>query len=276
MRYGYFDDVAREYVIHRPDTPLPWINYLGQDDYYAMVSNTGGGYSFYRDARLRRLIRYRYNSAPADCGGRALYLRLADGDYWSPTWQPVRKPLESYECHHGLGYTRIVSAYRGVRAEVTYFVPLGQTIEVWRVKLVNQSPLPMDLQLFSLVEFCLWDAWDDQTNYQRNFNTGEVQVDAAAGVIYHITEYRERRIILLTLPVPCRSWALIHSAMRSSARIEACTSLGPCRRGYVKVLSRMAGRLSARIRWLSHLCRAWVKRLFLCWAMRKIRRMRNI
>lgn len=193
MRYGYFDDAAREYVIQRPDTPVPWINYLGQDDYFALISNTGGGYSFYRDARLRRLIRYRYNNVPADCGGRALYVRRADGDYWSPTWQPVRKPLDTYECHHGLGYTRIVSTYRGVQAEVTYFVPLDQTLEVWRVRLVNQSSLPVDLQLFALVEFCLWDAWDDQTNFQRNLNTGEVQVDAAAGVIYHITEYRERR-----------------------------------------------------------------------------------
>ncbi len=193
MRYGYFDDNAREYVIQRPDTPLPWINYLGQDDYFAMISNTGGGYSFYRDARLRRLIRYRYNNVPADAGGRALYLRLEDGDFWSPAWQPVRKQLESYECRHGLGYTRIASTYRGIAAAINYFVPLGQTLEVWRVKLTNQNPSPVNLQLFSLVEFCLWDAWDDQTNFQRNFNTGEVEVDTAHSVIYHKTEYRERR-----------------------------------------------------------------------------------
>ena len=193
MRYGCFDDAAREYVIQRPDTPLPWINYLGQEDYFAMLSNTGGGYSFYRDARLRRLIRYRYNNVPADCGGRALYLRLSDGDFWSPAWQPVRQSLDRYECRVGLGYTRITSSYRGVKAEVTYFVPLGQTLEVWRVRLTNQTASPIDLQLFSLVEFCLWDAWDDQTNFQRNFNTGEVEVDSTAGVIYHKTEYRERR-----------------------------------------------------------------------------------
>jgi len=194
MKYGYFDDSRREYVIQRPDTPLPWINYLGQEDYFAMISNTGGGYSFYRDARLRRLIRYRYNNVPMDVGGRALYLRLAqDGDLWSPTWQPVRKPLDTYECRHGLGYTRITSTYRNIRSEVTYLVPLGQTLEVWRVELTNLNSTPVNLQLFSLVEFCLWDAWDDQTNFQRNFSTGEVEVDAAAGVIYHKTEYRERR-----------------------------------------------------------------------------------
>ncbi|MBU0492585.1 MAG: glycosyl transferase [Chloroflexi bacterium] len=193
MRYGYFDDDAREYVIRQPDTPLPWINYLGQEDYFAMLSNTGGGYSFYRDARLRRLIRYRYNNTPADVGGRALYLRLADGDYWSPTWQPVRRPLDAYECRHGLGYTRIASRHRDIAAEVTYLVPLGQTLEAWRVRLTNHSTAPVELQVFAAVEFCLWDAWDDQTNYQRNFNIGEVEVDEAAGVIYHKTEYRERR-----------------------------------------------------------------------------------
>ncbi len=191
MRYGYFDDDAREYVIQRPDTPTPWINYLGQEDYFAMISHTGGGYSFYRDARLRRLIRYRYNNVPADVGGRALYLRLPDGDYWSPTWQPVRRPLDAYECRHGLGYTRIASIYRGIAVEVTYLVPLGQTLEAWRVRLTNRNPTPVRLDLFALVEFCLWDAWDDQTNFQRNLNTGEVEV--AGGVIYHKTEYRERR-----------------------------------------------------------------------------------
>jgi cellobiose phosphorylase len=193
MRYGYFDDDSREYVIRRPDTPLPWINYLGQEDYFATISNTGGGYAFYRDARLRRIIRYRYNGVPADAGGRALYLRMPDGDFWSPAWQPVRKPLDVYECRHGLGRTRIASSYRGVDVQVTCFVPLGQTLEVWRVALRSRLGQSVDLQLFSLVEFCLWDALDDQTNFQRNLNTGEVEVDAAAGVIYHTTEYRERR-----------------------------------------------------------------------------------
>jgi cellobiose phosphorylase len=189
--YGHFDDETKEYVISCPDTPTPWINYLGEKDYLAMISNTGGGYSFYRDPRQRRVIRYRYNAVPADNGGRALYLRLSDGDFWSPTWQPVRKELQAYECYHGAGYTRIRSVYRGVEAEVTYFVPLSQTLEVWRVTLHNTNDKPLELQVFSLVEFCLWNALDDMTNFQRNYNTGELEVED--GVIYHKTEYRERR-----------------------------------------------------------------------------------
>ncbi len=191
MSYGYFDDKTGEYVITRPDTPTPWINYLGQKDYFAMISNTASGYSFYRDARYRRIIRYRYNAVPTDCGGRALYLRFSDGDFWSPTWQPVRKELQAYECRHCPGYTRISSTYRGVEAEVTYFVPLDQTLEVWRVSLHNANNTPVELQLFSLVEFCLWDALDDMSNFQRNYNIGEVEIEE--GVIYHKSGYRERR-----------------------------------------------------------------------------------
>ncbi len=191
-RFGHFDDNAREYVVTRPDTPLPWINYLGSEGYFGIVSNTGGGYSFYRDARLRRLTRYRYNNVPVDAGGRYLYLRDNDsGDVWSPTWQPVGAALDEYRCRHGLGYTVIASRRDGVEAEVTYFVPLGETLEVWRVALTNHRDRPASLALFSAVEFCLWDASDDATNFQRNFSTGEVEVDD--GVIFHTTEYRERR-----------------------------------------------------------------------------------
>ncbi len=192
MRYGYFDDARREYVITRPDTPLPWINYLGCEAYFGLISNTGGGYSFYRDARLRRLTRYRYNNAPLDLGGRYLYLRdNQTGEYWSPTWQPTRSPLKDYSCRHGLGYTVIASTYRGVTAEVRYFVPLGETLEVWELSLTNGRPEPVELSLFSSIEFALWDAHDDATNFQRNYSTGEVEVED--GVIYHKTEYRERR-----------------------------------------------------------------------------------
>ncbi|MEU7873879.1 glycosyl transferase [Dactylosporangium sp. NPDC049140] len=192
MRFGHFDDDRREYVIDRPDTPLPWINYLGTEAYFGIISNTAGGYSFYRDARLRRLTRYRYNNAPFDFGGRYLYLRdAANGDFWSPTWQPTQTELDEYECRHGMSYTRISSAYRGIKAQVSYFVPLGETLEVWRARLTNDRDVPAELSLFSSVEFCLWDAQDDATNFQRNFNTGQVEV--VDGVIYHKTEYRERR-----------------------------------------------------------------------------------
>jgi cellobiose phosphorylase len=175
----------------RPDTPLPWINYLGSEEFFGIISNTAGGYSFYRDARLRRLTRYRYN-APADQGGRYLYVRdETTGDYWSPSWQPTRTDLEEYRCRHGLGYTIIGSRKLGIEVETLYFVPLGANLEVWRTRITNRRRATVGLSLFSAVEFCLWDAWDDATNFQRNLSTGEVEV--ADGVIYHKTEYRERR-----------------------------------------------------------------------------------
>jgi cellobiose phosphorylase len=190
MRFGRFDDEAREYVIGTPRTPLPWINYLGTEQFFGLISNTGGGYCFYRDARLRRLTRYRYNNVPTDSGGRTFYIR--DGaDVWTPGWAPVRRDLDRYECRHGLSYTVITGEWNGIRAEVLFFVPLGASAEVHRVRLTNLGAARRTLQLFSLVEFCLWNAWDDQTNYQRNLSIGEVEVDGSA--IYHVTEYRERR-----------------------------------------------------------------------------------
>jgi cellobiose phosphorylase len=192
MRYGYFDDARREYVITRPDTPVPWINYLGTDAYFGTVSNTAGGFSWHTDARLRRLTRYRYNNVPGDTGGRYLYLRDdASGEYWSPSWQPTRTPLDEYECRHGLSYTAIRSSKSGIAAKTVYFVPRGENLEVWRVAVTNDRETTAELSLFSSVEFALWDAQDDTTNYQRNYSTGEVEVDG--GVIYHKTEYRERR-----------------------------------------------------------------------------------
>ena len=189
--YGFFDDERREYVITRPDTPLPWINYLGCEAYFGLISNTAGGYSFYRDARLRRITRYRYNNVPLDCGGRYIYLRDDSGEFWSPTWQPTRGDLEGYACRHGLGYTVIGSTRSGIKAEVRYFVPLGENLEIWQLNVTNLRDGPARLSAFSAVEFCLWDAQDDAANFQRNLNIGEVEVED--GVIYHKTEYRERR-----------------------------------------------------------------------------------
>ncbi len=192
MRYGYFNDPRREYVITRPDTPLPWINYLGCEAYFALISNTAGGYSFYRDARLRRLTRYRYNNVPLDMGGRYLYLRDDDsGEYWSPTWMPVRKALDEYECRHGQGYTIIHSRYADLETTIRYFVPLGENLEIWELTLANHRHKVFNISIFSAIEFCLWDAWDDATNFQRNFSTGQVEIED--NVIYHKTEYRERR-----------------------------------------------------------------------------------
>jgi cellobiose phosphorylase len=192
MKYGHFDDEHREYVITRPDTPSPWINYLGCEAYFGLISNTAGGYSFYKDARLRRLIRYRYNNAPLDFGGRYIYLREErDGAYWSPSWQPVQRELKDYSCRHGMGYTIIASTFNGINAETRYFVPLGENLEIWQLTVTNQRNTQAELSLFSVVEFCLWDALDDSTNFQRNYSIGEVEVEDQ--VIYHKTEYRERR-----------------------------------------------------------------------------------
>ncbi len=198
MRYGHFDDNRHEYVITRPDTPLPWINYLGDQAYFGLISNTAGGYSFYRDARLRRITRYRYNNVPPDTGGRYIYIRDNEDaggreacPYWSPSWQPTRTPLDEYTCRHGLGYTTIGSLHSGIRAETTYFVPLGRNLEVWRLTVTNTRETAAELSIFSAVEFCLWEAGDDTSNFQRNFSTGQVEV--VDGVIYHKTEYRERR-----------------------------------------------------------------------------------
>jgi cellobiose phosphorylase len=192
MQYGHFDDANREYVITQPDTPLPWINYLGCEAYFGLISNTAGGYSFYRDARLRRITRYRYNNVPYDLGGRYIYVRDdKDGEYWSPSWQPVQKPVENYSCRHGMGYSVIGSSYKGVDVRTNYFVPLGENLEIWQVKVSNQRATAAELSLFAGVEFCLWDAQDDSTNFQRNFSTGQMEI--VDGVIYHKTEYRERR-----------------------------------------------------------------------------------
>ena len=192
MRFGHFDDENREYVITQPDTPLPWINYLGSQTYFGLISNTAGGYSFYKDARLRRLTRYRYNDAPYDGNGRYLYIRDNHaGDYWSSSWQPTRTPLDSYSCRHGMGYTTINSEKDGIASSTRYFVPLNQTLEIWQTTITNNRSETAELSLFSSIEFCLWDAHDDTTNFQRNFNIGEVEIED--GVIYHKTEYRERR-----------------------------------------------------------------------------------
>jgi cellobiose phosphorylase len=190
MRFGHFDDSAREYVITTPRTPYPWINYLGSESFFGLISHMAGGYCFYRDARLRRLTRYRYNSVPNEQGGRFFYIH-ENGEYWTPTYAPVKTELDAFECRHGLGYTRITGTRKGIEAELLYLVPRGFNAEVHQVTLRNKSNTPRTLKLFSFVEFCLWNAHDDATNLQRNLSTGEVEV--VGSTIYHKTEYRERR-----------------------------------------------------------------------------------
>jgi len=190
MKFGFFDDSNKEYVITSPTTPYPWINYLGTQEFFSLISNTAGGYSFYRDAKLRRLTRYRYNNVPIDMGGRYFYI-YDDGDFWSPGWSPVKKELDSYECRHGLGYTKITGKRNDISSEVTFFVPQNYNGEVQKVVIKNEGKDTKKITLFSFQEWCLWNAQDDMTNFQRNFSTGEVEVEGS--VIYHKTEYKERR-----------------------------------------------------------------------------------
>ncbi|MEF2965296.1 glycosyl transferase [Paenibacillus sp. M1] len=192
MKFGHFDDVRKEYVINTPQTPYPWINYLGNEQFFGLISNTAGGYTFYRDARLRRITRYRYNNIPLDTGGRYYYLRDHDtDDFWTPGWMPVKRDLDFYECRHGLGYTSITGERGGISVNQLAFVPLGYNGEVHRLTVKNTSSANKTVSLFSFAEFCLWNAQDDSTNFQRNLSTGEVEVKDS--VIYHKTEYRERR-----------------------------------------------------------------------------------
>ena len=190
MKFGHFDDANKEYVITSPRTPLPWINYLGCEDFFSLKSNTCGGYSFYKDAKLLRLTRYRYNNVPLDSNG--LYYFIKDGDtVWNPGWMPTKTELDDYKCRHGLGYSVFEGKKNGISAVLTDFVPMGTACEVNKLTLTNESDEKKDFTLFSYVEFCLWNAMDDMTNFQRNFSTGEVEIHGST--IYHKTEYRERR-----------------------------------------------------------------------------------
>ena len=190
MKYGYFDDVNREYVINTPKTPLPWINYLGCNEFFSLVSNTCGGYSFYKDAKLLRLTRYRYNNVPYDTGGK--YYFIKDGDIaWNPGWQPMKTELDSYECRHGMGYSQWTSSKNGLEAKVLAFVPLNENCEINKVTITNKGTEDKNIFLFSYIEWCLWNADDDMKNFQRLLSCGEVEV--VDSIIYHKTEYRERR-----------------------------------------------------------------------------------
>ena len=190
MKFGYFDDQHKEYVITTPKTPLPWINYLGNREFFSLISNTCGGYTFYRDARLLRLTRYRYNDVPCDTNGKYFYIK--DGDcIWNPGWQPTKTDLDFYECCHGLGYSRFTGKKKNLQASVLFFVPLEDNCELQWLHLKNDGDAPKTFSLFSYVEWCLWNADDDMKNFQRNLSIGEVEIEDS--VIYHKTEYRERR-----------------------------------------------------------------------------------
>ncbi len=203
MKFGFFDDANGEYVINTPQTPYPWINYLGNEQFFSLISNTAGGYAFYKDARLRRLTRYRYNDIPLDNNGRYFY--ITDGDtVWNPGWKPMRVDLDSFECRHGFGYTKFSSSKNDVKADVLYFVPNGTNAEIQTLTLQNNGKKAKKLSVVSFIEWCLYNAQDDTTNFQRNFSTGEVEVADGGSAIYHKTEYRERRNHFAFYSVNCK------------------------------------------------------------------------
>ena len=199
MQFGFFDDINKEYVITTPETPLPWINYLGCENFFSLKSNTGGGYCFYKDAKLLRLTRYRYNNSPLDNNGHYIYIKDED-TIWNPGWQPSQTPVEDYTCRHGLGYTVISSSKNDIKATQTALVPIGDNCELDKLTIKNTGNSAKHLSVYSYIEFCLWNAVDDCNNFQRNFSTGEVEVQPEITIgtsdmsaIYHKTEYRERR-----------------------------------------------------------------------------------
>ena len=226
MKFGYFDDDRREYVIRTPRTPLPWINYLGNRDFFSLISNTCGGYSFYKDAKLLRITRYRYNDQPYDANGKYIYIK--DGDtIWNPGWQPSKTELDAYECRHGMGYSVFRSRKDDISCDLLTFVPLEDPCEIMRLSLTNRGERARKIQVFPYVEWCLWDADDDQKNFQRNLSTGEVEIESNLGyeisglkkpektsvsdygsldyaAVYHKTEYRERRNMYAVFSVNSR------------------------------------------------------------------------
>lgn len=170
MKFGYFDDANKEYVIERPDTPRSWSNYLGSTEYGAIITNNAGGYSFFHSAAQGRFVRLRFNAVPMDQPGRYIYIHDQESkDYWSASWQPVGKPLDQYKsvCRHGTAYSVIRSEYAQIETETTYFVPLGRRFECWLVRTTNNSPKKRNLRLFTFVEYSNnWHVWQDSFNLQ--------------------------------------------------------------------------------------------------------------
>ena len=221
MNFGYFDDAAKEYVITTPDTPLPWINYLGTQDFFSLISNTCGGSASTKDAKLLRITRYRYNSIPLDSNGKYYYIN-DNGTIWNPGTMPSKTPADSYECRHGMGYSRFRSSKNDLAAELLAFVPVDAACEINHIKLKNNSSGNKDISLFSYVEFCLWNAVDDMNNFQRNLSIGEVEIEGST--IYHKTEYRGAGDITASLASTQKSMASTPAAMFSSVTMRATRS----------------------------------------------------
>lgn len=272
MNFGHFDDTAKEYVITTPDTPLPWINYLGSRDFFTLISNTCGGYSFYKDAKLLRITRYRYNSLPPDSNGKYYYIN-DNGTIWNPGIMPSRTPVDSYECRHGMGYSRFCSSKNGLEADLLAFVPVDATCEINHLKLKNTSSAEKHVSLFSYVEFCLWNAVDDMNNFQRNLSIGEIEIEGST--IYHKTEYRERRnhYSFFSVNTPADGYDTSRDVFLGPGNGNAFPDA-------VKEKSAAAPLPAAGIRLpatrsISHLPRVRKRNLYLCSAIAKTRRRKN-
>lgn len=285
MRYGHFDDAAKEYVIETPATPLPWINYLGNKDFFSLISNTGGGYSFYKDAKLRRVTRYRYNNVPADNGSRCYYLSLMDSDSadakpvetWSPTFLPCKTPLDSYKCRQGIGYTVFEASKRGIESKLTAFVPLHTNAEINRLDVTNTTDEPAVIDVTGSVEWCLWNAVDDSSNFQRNLSTGEVEIEREtdATLLYHKTEFKERRNHYAFYGVNAPSSVSTPAATSSSASSTAGTPRRSSPKARLTIPWRTAGSRSPPTACVWNSSRAKPHRSCSCWAISKWPRTRN-
>lgn len=285
MRYGHFDDAAKEYVIETPATPLPWINYLGNEDFFSLISNTGGGYSFYKDAKLRRITRYRYNNVPADNGSRCYYLSLMDSDSadakpvetWSPTFLPCKTPLDSYKCRQGIGYTVFEASKRGIESKLTAFVPLHTNAEINRLDVTNTTDEPAVIDVTGSMEWCLWNAVDDSSNFQRNLSTGEVEIEREtdATLLYHKTEFKERRNHYAFYGVNAPSSVSTPAATSSSASSTAGTPRRSSPKARLTIPWRTAGSRSPPTACVWNSSRAKPHRSCSCWAISKWPRTRN-
>lgn len=285
MRYGHFDDAAKEYVIETPATPLPWINYLGNEDFFSLISNTGGGYSFYKDAKLRRVTRYRYNNVPADNGSRCYYLSLMDSDSadakpvetWSPTFLPCKTPLDSYKCRQGIGYTVFEASKRGIESKLTAFVPLHTNAEINRLDVTNTTDEPAVIDVTGSVEWCLWNAVDDSSNFQRNLSTGEVEIEREtdATLLYHKTEFKERRNHYAFYGVNAPVVGSTPAATSSSASSTAGTPRRSSPKARLTIPWRTAGSRSPPTACVWNSSRAKPHRSCSCWAISKWPRTRN-
>lgn len=287
MRYGHFDDAAKEYVIETPATPLPWINYLGNEDFFSLISNTGGGYSFYKDAKLRRITRYRYNNVPADNGSRCYYLSLMELRFrpdakpvetWSPTFLPCKTPLDSYKCRQGIGYTVFEASKRGIESKLTAFVPLHTNAEINRLDVTNTTDEPgrhRRDRLHGMVPCGM--PWTTRPTSSATCPPARwrIERETDATLLYHKTEFKERRTITRSTASTRPSSVSTPAATSSSASSTAGTPRRSSPKARLTIPWRTAGSRSPPTACVWNSSRAKPHRSCSCWAISKWPRTRN-